>query len=150
MFAKIIEGKVITFPYHLSDLYKDNPNTSFPKEIPDSTKAEFGMFPVTEKPAPVYNPITQYVEYKHEPVLQEGAWVLLPLIKDFSAEQMESFLEEKKRQVRTQRNYLLAETDWMALSDVTMSPAVATYRQVLRDITEQVGFPDNVIWPTKP
>ena len=41
-------------------------------------------------------------------------------------------------------------TDWMALSDVTMSPERATYRQALRDVTDQVGFPDNVTWPIAP
>lgn len=52
--------------------------------------------------------------------------------------------------VRKQRDGLLAETDWMALSDVTMSAEMATYRQALRDITDQQGFPSSVTWPTKP
>jgi hypothetical protein len=36
------------------------------------------------------------------------------------------------------------------LSDVTMSAAMTTYRQALRDITDQEGFPYSVTWPTKP
>jgi hypothetical protein len=52
--------------------------------------------------------------------------------------------------VRSQRNALLAETDWMALSDNTLTPEWAAYRQALRDITEQAGFPENVTWPTQP
>ena len=52
--------------------------------------------------------------------------------------------------VRSQRNNLLAETDWMALSDNTLTPEWAAYRQALRDITEQAGFPENVTWPTQP
>ena len=52
--------------------------------------------------------------------------------------------------VRNQRDILLAETDWMALSDVTMSNAWTVYRQALRDIPAQVGFPASVTWPTKP
>lgn len=52
--------------------------------------------------------------------------------------------------IRSQRNTLLAETDWMALSDNTLTPEWATYRQALRDITEQAGFPENVTWPTQP
>jgi hypothetical protein len=55
-----------------------------------------------------------------------------------------------EKQVRAERDRLLAATDWMALSDVTMSPEWATYRQALRDVTEQVGFPDNVTWPIAP
>ena len=52
--------------------------------------------------------------------------------------------------VREDRNALLAETDYLALSDVTMSSAWATYRQNLRDIPAQSGFPNSVTYPTKP
>tara|TARA_R100000406_G_scaffold95277_2_gene89102 strand:+ start:808 stop:1158 length:351 start_codon:yes stop_codon:yes gene_type:complete len=53
-------------------------------------------------------------------------------------------------QVRTERDRLLAETDWWASSDLTMTAAQTTYRQDLRDIPSQSGFPSNVTWPTKP
>jgi hypothetical protein len=52
--------------------------------------------------------------------------------------------------VRADRNARLAATDWMANSDVTMSDAWRTYRQALRDIPAQSGFPTNVTWPVKP
>jgi hypothetical protein len=52
--------------------------------------------------------------------------------------------------LRSSRNALLAETDYLALSDNTMSAEMATYRQALRDITAQAGFPHNVTFPTKP
>tara|TARA_R100000654_G_scaffold5948_1_gene16057 strand:+ start:597 stop:893 length:297 start_codon:yes stop_codon:yes gene_type:complete len=56
-------------------------------------------------------------------------------------------------ELRKQRNVLLAETDYMALSDVTMSDAWLTYRQALRDITTQTPSDDalsNITFPTKP
>jgi len=53
-------------------------------------------------------------------------------------------------EVRADRDNLLAATDWMALSDNTMTAEWATYRQALRDITTQEGFPYAVEWPTKP
>jgi len=55
--------------------------------------------------------------------------------------------------LRDQRNQLLAETDWMGNSDVTMSADWKTYRQALRDITKQTPSDDalsNIKWPTKP
>ena len=52
--------------------------------------------------------------------------------------------------VRAERNSLLADTDWMALSDNTMSPEWAAYRQALRDVPAQAGFPTDVVWPIKP
>ena len=55
--------------------------------------------------------------------------------------------------LRTTRNRLLVETDYLGNSDVTMSSAWTTYRQALRDITNGVDSVDkaeNVTWPTKP
>ena len=55
--------------------------------------------------------------------------------------------------LRQQRNQLLAETDWMGNSDVTMSADWKTYRQALRDITKTTPADDelsNITWPTKP
>ena len=51
---------------------------------------------------------------------------------------------------RVKRNELLAETDWWAVADRTMTQAETDYRQALRDVPEQAGFPENVTWPTKP
>lgn len=56
-------------------------------------------------------------------------------------------------ELRRQRNALLVETDYMALSDVTMTDAWKTYRQALRDITSQTPSDDalsNITFPTKP
>ena len=52
--------------------------------------------------------------------------------------------------VRSNRDALLAETDWMANSDVTMTDAMTTYRQALRDVPAQEGFPQTITWPTAP
>jgi hypothetical protein len=51
--------------------------------------------------------------------------------------------------LRTERNSLLAETDFFALSDVTMSPDMATYRQALRDLPSTVDI-NNPVYPEKP
>ena len=51
---------------------------------------------------------------------------------------------------REKRDGLLAATDFYALSDVTMSSAMATYRSDLRDISDQENFPSSITWPTAP
>ena len=58
--------------------------------------------------------------------------------------------EQNIASLRAERNRKLAETDWMANSDVTMSDAWRTYRQALRDITDSATSLDDVTWPTKP
>ena len=53
-------------------------------------------------------------------------------------------------QVRQKRNKLLLETDWWAVSDRDTSQPEKDYRQALRDVTAQAGFPNNITWPIKP
>jgi|TARA_Y100000033_G_scaffold46516_1_gene51060 hypothetical protein len=69
-----------------------------------------------------------------------------------SAKKTELVNAEPMRLLREERNRRLAETDWMAGSDVTMSSAWTTYRQALRDVPAQDGVTglDDVTWPTKP
>ena len=53
-------------------------------------------------------------------------------------------------EVRQERDKLIAETDWWALSDRTMTSEQEAYRQALRDITTQCDTPKAITWPTKP
>jgi len=52
--------------------------------------------------------------------------------------------------LRQRRNQLLTETDYLALSDVTMTDEMRTYRQALRDLPANTEDPANPVWPTKP
>ena len=69
-----------------------------------------------------------------------------------SAKKTELVNAKPMADLRAERDRRLAETDWMANSDVTMSDAWKTYRQNLRDVPAQSGVTglDDVTWPTKP
>ena len=59
--------------------------------------------------------------------------------------------ERLSSQIRQERNTLLSECDWTQISDAPVNQAAwQTYRQALRDVTSQEGFPYDVTWPTKP
>ena len=58
--------------------------------------------------------------------------------------------EDNLERLRARRNVLLAETDWWASSDLTMTAEQTAYRQALRDITDTYSSLDTVVWPTKP
>lgn len=59
--------------------------------------------------------------------------------------------QQKASEVRAQRDQLLAETDWTQVLDAPVDRTVwVSYRQALRDIPDQPGFPFNVVWPQKP
>ena len=54
------------------------------------------------------------------------------------------------QQLRTERNARLAETDYLALADSTLTDEMRTYRQALRDLPANTTDPANPVWPTKP
>ena len=59
--------------------------------------------------------------------------------------------DRKAAEVRAERNTKLAATDWTQITDAAADKAAwATYRQALRDITGQAGFPWTMTWPTQP
>ena len=63
----------------------------------------------------------------------------------------QSELEDPAVLARINRNALLSKSDWTQVADAPVDQAAwATYRQALRDITDQAGFPNEVVWPTKP
>lgn len=56
--------------------------------------------------------------------------------------------EELLDELRNERNQMLEATDYLALSDNTLTSEMATYRQALRDITDTYTSLDDVVWPT--
>ena len=59
-------------------------------------------------------------------------------------------LDDLAADARQERNNLLAATDWTANSDVTMTTEMTAYRQALRDLPAQAGWPTTINWPTAP
>lgn len=128
--------------YSIGQLRRDNPNTSFPKSPSDILLAEWGVYPYTMQDQPTYDYLTQTLSVA--PFVEvEGTWTQGWVVSNLS-------VEDAGNNIRSQRNNLLSQTDWMALSDNVMSPAWAEYRQALRDVTAQEGFPFSVVWPVKP
>lgn len=64
----------------------------------------------------------------------------------------ERALEQEAEEVRTQRDALLKDSDWAVLPDAPVADEQTwkDYRQALRDLPQQEGFPQEVVWPTKP
>ena len=63
----------------------------------------------------------------------------------------ERALEQEADETRTQRDALLAASDWTQVPDAPVDQqAWAEYRQALRDVPQQTGFPIDINWPSKP
>ena len=152
MYVKVTNGAVDQYPYTVGDLRRDNPNTSFPKRPSDDMLVEWGMYPVTVEDEPSYNMRTQYVSFDDTPSLSNGSWSIGWTVLDKTADEITQYDTVMADTNRASRDVKLAETDFYALSDVTMSAEMTAYRQALRDITSHANWPnlDEADWPTKP
>ena len=61
-----------------------------------------------------------------------------------------SLVADKETSIRNDRDRRIALTDWTASTDITMTAEMTTYRQALRDVPAQAGFPNTITWPEAP
>ena len=140
-YLKITNGRPEA--YSLRQLRHDNPNVSFPKDPSVELLASYGVYPYTRPAHAEYDGLAWRL-IDDDFVEVNGARMLPYKLEALPLEQVE-------RNVRDHRNNLLADTDWTQVADAPVDQAAwAAYRQALRDITAQEGFPYNVAWPTKP
>lgn len=151
MYALVQNGIATKYPYAADDLRRDNPQVSFPMVMSTEMLAKNGVVEVVEQPQPAYNIATQRVETENLPILINGTWTLQKKIVEKTPEQVSSDSTRKSSEVRSKRNLLLSDSDWTQLADSPVNKDVwATYRQALRDVTLQAGFPWDIAWPVKP
>ena len=93
-------------------------------------------------------PNDQRMCWEHATVIQDG--VTKPTKEEFDAVYNELVNAYPMQQLRAERNRRLANTDWWASSDLTMTQEQIAYRQALRDITETYASLEDVVWPQKP
>jgi len=145
-----------------------NPNMSLPRVWKAATLDALNLDPVLKSPAAT---VGDYQVSVRDGVVQDasGNWVENYVARDMFADTTDedgvtttkaeheaayqATLDAKVAEGhRTTRNGLLAETDYFALTDVTLTAEMTTYRQALRDITSHANWPNlnDDDWPTKP
>jgi hypothetical protein len=148
LLVKASNNTVVQYPYSLGLLRKDNPNTSFPKKPSASDMAAFGVHPVTEVTPSLGD--GQKLTKVWTPTLSGSDWVLAHQAVDLTVEEVAAATAVVAANVREARDKLIKATDFYALSDVVMTTEMTAYRQALRTLPEQEGFPTTVTWPTAP
>jgi hypothetical protein len=142
------DGEVDKYPYTLTDLRLDNPRVSFTEVITDEVAAAFSVFPVQSSEPPV---VSYEYDLQRHAELVDGEWHEIWSTVAVSPQVAQQRTTDQASAVRSQRNQLLTESDWTQLVDAQVDATVwATYRQQLRDISVQAGFPWETTWPTKP
>ena len=148
-YIKITNG--IQEPYSIGKLRRDNKNVSFPKIVPDTILADYGIFEVTTADRPTIDETTQVATVNTEATQVAGKWTYEWTVRDKTAEELAQQEAALAAQVRAERDRLLVASDWTQVADAPVDQAAwATYRQALRDITAQAGFPSDVTWPVAP
>lgn len=142
------DGTLDRYPYTLTDLRRDNPGTSFPPSITDEVATSFGVVPVTPADQPAYD---HTVDLSRTAQKKSGKWVEVWISTPASPEEIQQRTANKASEIRAERNRRLADCDWTQLPDAPVDRTTwATYRQALRDVTSQSGFPWNITWPVEP
>jgi hypothetical protein len=154
-----------------AELKAENKNMSFPKVWNESTFDALNVDPVLETPKPA--PSGDYKVVVRNGAVQDDNdnWVYAWTEQEMFTEYTETDDEGNETTVtvqaqkdaydaaniatlaaseRIKRDDLLKATDHYGLSDVTMSDAMKTYRQALRDVPQQTDFPSTITWPEKP
>ena len=144
-----------------------NSNVSFPRVWNADVCASLNIDPVLESPKPEAS--GAYKQVVRNGAVQDGdnwvqAWTETDMFADTTVDGVTTTKAEHETAyqarldaeaaaaVRTKRDGLLADTDWTGMSDVTMTDAMTSYRQALRDITTHSDFPNlsDDDWPTAP
>lgn len=147
-FALVENNEISLYPAGFLDLKRKFKNVSFPKN--SGPFEEFGYVEVTATDQPTYNEETSFIE-ELTPSLVDGQWQQQWRVVDLTDEQIALNSESKALSIKDERNSLLQRSDWTQLPDAPVDAAAwATYRQALRDLPSQSGFPFNITWPTQP
>ena len=144
-----------------SEFRASHPNMSMPQQLSEELLSSLGADVVFEGAQATGGTVYQYSQRQGVEQVN-GKWytkyVLGPIFTDgetTAVEQEAAYKAtkdaEQAKNVRASRATKLAECDWTQVADAPVDKAVwATYRQALRDITAQSGFPWTVTWPDAP
>lgn len=125
-------------------------NTSFPQVLTEDILNAFGADPIFN--GPQAQPTRYQIAYRDGVEQVNGKWYTKYTIADMDAEAQAATDATQAAAVRSTRNVRLKDSDWSQGKDIpdVVSSAWATYRQALRDVPQQDGFPWDVTWPTQP
>jgi hypothetical protein len=149
MYAKIENNAVVQYPYSVAQLKQEHPTLTFP-ETKEALEA-LGCFHVVVTGQPPYDYTQNCIELTPEYNAAEQQWEQRWSVIAASQQEIDERTAAQSTVVRQERTKLLFQSDWTQLADApTNALQWANYRQALRDVPTQTGFPWSVVWPTPP
>lgn len=154
MFVKLNNGIAERYVLSVERLRKEFPSVSFPKTVTEETLAALDIFPAVIGSVPEHNRRTHRFYTEETGTLIDGVWTLVQVVVERTPEEVEAYDASEAHQARARRDSWLTRSDWVvtkALETGTDIPIDwAIYRQALRDISNQDGFPHEITWPVAP
>ena len=159
MYAKILNNEVVKYPYQWTDFEADNNNTNYGYPQPDLltifpqtdiANQGYTVVLVASATKPIINEATQSVE-EDTPTLINEVWTQNWVVTTLTSDQQATLTTNESVKIRQQRNAKLTACDWTQIADAPVDKtAWSTYRQSLRDLPKESGFPWTITWPTQP
>jgi hypothetical protein len=147
-----IQAQGDTFIRHIFDVEPtqwDADNYCYARYLTSEQVERFGVYKKQIVTPPYHEPATQSLE-EGPALLIDGVWTQNYTVSDLDADASAAKVGARWNVIRAERNKLLVESDWTQLPDAPVDAAAwATYRQALRDVTDQAN-PFAVIWPESP
>ncbi len=124
------------------------PNTSFPENGPNQQWMQEHNCMIVSDNKP-HDELTQKIVVV-DPYVEDNKVFIIDVVEK-TEEEKQQHTNVKAASIRKDRNKRLADSDWTQLADAPVDKvAWAQYRQALRDVTSQEGFPWQVLWPSLP
>lgn len=147
-----VQAQGDTFIRHIFDAEPtqwDADNYCYVRSLTDEQITHFGVYKKQIVTPPYHDPATQSLE-EGPALLIDGVWTQNYIVTDLSADESAAKVGAQWTVVRAERNKLLVDSDWTQLPDAPVDAAAwATYRQALRDVTNQAN-PFAIVWPESP
>ena len=148
MQIRIKETGAVMYESELRSYLKANDGPSYDQLTPEVMEA-IGVDPVFE--GPQAQPTRYQIAFADGVEQIEGKWYTKYSVADMDEEAIAAKDAEQAKAVRQQRTEKLKDSDWTQVADAPVDQAAwAAYRQALRDVTAQHGFPWEIDWPTIP
>jgi hypothetical protein len=147
-----VQAQGDTFIRHIFDVEPtqwDADNYCYARRLTDEQVTHFGVHKKQIVTPPYHDAATQHLE-EGPALLIDGVWTQNYIVTELSADESAAKVGTQWTVIRAERNKLLVASDWTQLPDAPVDAAAwATYRQALRDVTDQAN-PFAIVWPESP
>jgi hypothetical protein len=146
-------NNIVTYPYSIGLLRRDNPSVSFPASPTDEQIADWNVFPVTEEAQPSIDTLTEYIT-EGTPIFVTDHWEQTWVVNTYTPSEEANILNQFQQNAANEAAGRFEATNKYITQALTegleLTPELIAYRTALMDPAALTGYPNNITWPTEP